>query len=323
MNLTYTILWIEDDEEYLDSFDTEALHEFVEEQGFDLQIVPRTTPEDIKAVVDGSQYDLLIIDYHIAEGDLHGSDVIRQVRDSKCLTEVIFYSQNGVSELRRVAAEKELEGVFYSSKETPQLLRKIEDVFNLTVRKVVDVENMRGIVMAGVADLDHLVTDVIRAVHESLDEGKKVELCRRLLDRMRPVVKHLRDLVQDKDHVHFEEVEKLIEAVVQLDPAEFETLVGARSFDSSRRVDMAASLCKEHEPLKPHKKGILRIKQLLEWRNALAHQRPKRHENGYPVFEPQAGNEQAFDSARTLDLRQQLRAQRAALQDILAMLRPN
>lgn len=322
MNLTYTILWIEDDEEFLDSFDTDALTEFVEGQGFDLKIVQRTKPHEIKQEVDGSQFDLLIIDYNIAEGDLHGSDVIRQVRDRNCLTEVIFYSQNGVAELRQIAANKELEGVFYSGRLTDQLMRKIKDVFNLTVRKVVDVENMRGIVMAGVADLDHLVTDVIRAIHSSLEQEKQVDLCRRLLEKMRPVVKHLRDLVQDKDHLHFGEVEKLIEAVVQLDPADFETLVGARSFDSSRRVDMAASLCKEHDSLRPHKKGILSIKQLLEWRNALAHQRPKRHENGYAVFEPQAGSEQAFDSARTLDLRQQLRAQRAALNSILAMLRP-
>jgi DNA-binding response OmpR family regulator len=110
MNLTYTILWIEDDNDFIDSFDTEALQEFVENQGFDLKIEYRTTPEDIKKEVDGTQFDLLIVDYNIAESDLHGSDVIRQVRDKKCLTEVIFYSQNGVPSLRQIAADKELEG---------------------------------------------------------------------------------------------------------------------------------------------------------------------------------------------------------------------
>jgi CheY-like chemotaxis protein len=325
MNLTYTVLWIENDKEFIDSFETDDLKEYVEEQGFDLKLEYRMSPEEIRAAVDGSQFDLLIIDYNIADGDgengdLHGSDVIRQIRDQNCLTEVIFYSASGVPKLRQEAADRGLEGVFYSGRPTEQLLRKIKDVFNLTVRKVVDVENMRGIVMAGVADLDHLVTDVIRAVHDNLEAGKQVELCKRLLEKMRPVVKSLKVLVKDGDHAHFGEVETLIDAIVKLDPADFETLVKARSLDSSRRVDMAVSLCKEHEHLKQYKEGIGSIKDLLQWRNVLAHQRPKRHVEGFPVFETKDNVEEAFDAARTLQLRQQLRAQRATLEEILASL---
>lgn len=323
MNLTYSILWIEDDKQYLDSFDNDELKEYVEEQGFDLKLEYRTSPEEIRAKVDGTRYDLLIVDYNLADGDghnsdVHGSDVIRQIRAQKCLTEVIFYSQNGPATLRKAAAENELEGVFYSGKRSEQLLRKVQDVFNLTVRKVVDVENMRGIVMAGVADLDHLVADVIRAVHVSLDAGKQVDLSRRLLVKMRPVFKGLKTLVKEQDHAHFDEVEKLLDAIILLDPADFETLITARSFDSHKRVDMAISLCKEHKHLNRHKDGISSIKDLLLWRNALAHQRPKKIEGEYPVFEPRDGIEEAFDEERTRQLRQQLRLQRAALMGMLA-----
>jgi DNA-binding NarL/FixJ family response regulator len=325
MNLTYRILWIEDDKEYLDSFDTDELMDYIGEQGFDLELEYRTTPEQIREKVDGTRYDLLIIDYNLADGDgqnsdVHGSDVIRQIRAQKCLTEVIFYSQNGPATLRQAAVENELEGIFYSGKKSEQLLRKVQDVFNLTIRKVVDVENMRGIVMAGVADLDHLITDVIRAVHGSLEEGKQVDLCKRLLEKMRPMVKGLKALVKEQDHVHFGEVEKLIDTIVRLDPADFETLVKARSFDSHKRVEMAISLCNDHEHLKEHKNGISSIKDLLKWRNALAHQRPKKIESGYPVFEPLNGIEEAFDEERTRQLRQQLRSQRAALIGMLTAL---
>lgn len=325
MNLTYTVLWIENDKEFIDSFDTDDLKEYVEEQGFDLRLEYRMSPEEIRAEVNGSLFDLLIIDYNIADGDgengdLHGSDVIRQIRDQNCLTEVIFYSASGVPKLRKEAADRGLEGVFYSGRPTEQLLRKIKDVFNLTVRKVVDVENMRGIVMAGVADLDHLVTDVIRAVHGSLEAGKQVDLCKRLLVKMRPVIKGLKALVKEQGHVHFDEVEKLVDAIVQLDPADFETLVKARSFDSHKRVEMAISLCKDYEHLRAHKDEISSIKDLLLWRNALAHQRPKKLENGYPVFETREGNEEAFNEERTRLLRQQLRSQRAALMGVLAVL---
>lgn len=319
MNLSYSILWIDDDEDYLDSFDTEALRAYVEGQGFDLHLEFRTKPDDIKKEVDGALFDLLIIDYNIAEGDRHGSDVIRQVRDKDCLTEVIFYSQNAVATLRQIAADSELEGVFFSGRATDQLLPKVKDVFNLTVRKVVDVDNMRGIVMAGVADLDHLVTDVIRAVHASLDADNQAALCKKLLSKMRPVVKHLGNLVKEQGHPNLKEVEKLVDAIVALEPADFETLVQARHFDSSKRVDMAVSLCKDHDQLRPHKDSISAIKGLLQWRNALAHQKPKRlDEKGFPVFVPGESDE-SFDHDRTLKLRQDLRAQRALLQGALKL----
>lgn len=322
MNLTYRILWIEDNTDFIDSFDIDAMGAYVAEQGFEPIIEIRTTPEEISADVDGSQYDLLIIDYNIAEGDVHGSDVIRQIRDKNCLTEVIFYSQNAVSQLREVAAEKELEGVFFSGRNRDQLLGKINSVFDLTVRKVVDVENMRGIVMSGVAELDHLVTDVIRAIHDSLDAGKKVELCRKLLGKLRPTVKHLKALVKDPDHVHFGEIEKLIDVITSLDPVDFELLANDRSFDSSKRVDMAFSLCGKIDHLKSHSNGINDIKSMLLWRNALAHQRPKKvDERGFQIFEPSRGQEEVFDTARTLKLRQDLRAQRALLLNIMTLLK--
>lgn len=322
MNLTYKILWIEDESDFIDSFDVDALARYIEDQGFDPDIEFRMTPDDIKKEVDGRNYDLLIVDYNITEDNFHGSDLIRQVRDTNCLTEVIFYSQDP-TQLRNIAATQKLEGVFFSGRDRDQLPRKIQDVFNLTVRKVVDVDNMRGIVMSGVAEVDHLVSDVIRAIHRNLDEGKQTELCKRLLKKMRPVVKHLRALVKDTDHPHFTEVEKLIDAVVDLDPAEFETLLGARSFDSSKRVDMVVSLSKDHAHLKEHKESINSVKDLLLWRNALAHQKEKGSDaNGFPIFEPREGQEQSFDNATTLKLRQQLREHRKRLTTILSSLTP-
>lgn len=322
MNLSYRILWIEDDSDFVESFDTEAIEKHVADQGFAPSIDLRTTPEQISEAVDGTQYDLLIIDYNIAEGDLHGSDVIRQVRDSGCPTEVLFYSNNGAAELRQIAATQELEGVFFSGRDRDQLLRKITNVFDLTVRKVIDVENMRGIVMSGVAELDHLVTDVIRAIHNSLDTGKQVDLCKKLLGKLRPTVKHLKILVKEPDHVHFGEIEALIDVITTLDPADFEVLVSDRSFDSSKRVDMAYSLCGNHEHLKSHKAGINNIKNMLLWRNALAHQRPKNVDRrGFQIFEPTKGQEEVFDTTKTLKLRQDLRAQRAMLMGILDLLK--
>src|SRR6185369_4137526 len=105
MNLTYRILWIEDNDQYIESLNQATLERYVQEQGFDLDITFRTSPEDIALEVDGSAYDLMVIDYQITEDNRHdetgkenargsktGDDVIKSVREHDCLTEVIFYS---------------------------------------------------------------------------------------------------------------------------------------------------------------------------------------------------------------------------------------
>lgn len=319
MNLSYKILWIDDEKSFIDSFDNESLEEYVASQGFDLEMQYRMTPEEIKLEVDGSEYDLLIIDYNIAEGDLHGSDVIRQVRDKNCLTEVIFYSSSGIPTLRNVAAEKELEGVYFSGRKTDQLLRKITDVFNLTVRKVVDVNNMRGIVMAGVADLDHAVVDVIRGIHELLDGDGQTALRKKLLGKLRPTVKHIADLLSNPEHPTLAEVEKMIQSLVDLDPADFETLVNSRAFDSHKRIEMAEGLCKEHEAIRNHKDAINSIKVLLQWRNALAHQKSSNFDaHGFPLFELKPGQPESFNDEKTRELRRALRTHRVVLQTALS-----
>jgi DNA-binding response OmpR family regulator len=322
MNLSYSILWIDDDYDYIDSFPDQSLREYVEAQGFDLHIETRTSADDIKKEVDGEKFDLLIIDYNIADGERHGSDVIRQVRNNDCLTEVIFYSQNAASKLHQIAADQGLEGVFYSGRATEQLLPKIKSVFDLTVRKVVDVDNMRGIVMAGVADLDHLITDVIRGVHATLDPGKQLALSSKLLGKMRPVVKNLGRLLKDGAHPSLKEIEKLIDAVVALEPADFEVLLSDRGFDSNKRVEMAMSLCGGRPDLAPHRDNIESIKRLLLWRNALAHQRPLTYDGGFPVFAPAFGEQLTFHQEQARELRQQLRQQRLILAEVLKLLTP-
>lgn len=189
---------------------------------------------------------------------------------------------------------------------------------NLGGRELLGMINIHGTDLRIVSNREGVV---IRAVHDRLEAGKQVELCKRLLDKMRPVVKSLKVLVKEGEHAHFKDVEKLIDAIVALDPVDFETLVKSRSFNSSQRVDMAVSLCKEHEHLKGFKEDVGNIKQLLDWRNALAHQKPTKQVGGFPVFEIRNSVEEAFDTARTLQLRKDLRAQRALLQAMLKALK--
>lgn len=323
MNLNYKILWIDDNEDFTTSFDEDSLVQYMHEQGFDLSLEFRNSPDEISREVDGRAYDLLVIDYHITEEDSgkYGSDVIKSVRDTNCLTEVIFYSQKSASELRIIAANNNLEGVFFSTRDADALRRKISDVFDLTVRKVVDVNNMRGIVMAGVADLDHRLIDLLHAIHDKAEAEKKSLHDKKVFQRLIPEVKGIKKLVSDEEHADIEALKGALKNIAKLAPKDFKQLISLREFDSYKKVEVASSLCSDDIGLAPSKEKLSEIKRLLKWRNALAHQRPTINKQGAELFEPDEGTPEAFDDACTKELRKLLREHRKHLDALLNQLK--
>lgn len=318
MNLNYRILWVDDHEGFIESLEgtVDAIKNYIADQGFDPFIEFRVSPEAIEKDVDGNNFDLMVIDYNLTEdGSKKGDDVIRSVRSSNCLTEVIFYSGDADNVLRVAAAEKKLDGIFFSSKETDSLMRKVLDVFDLTIRKVVDTNNMRGVVMAGVAGLDHQLHDLISKVHDGFNEEQKIAHRKKLLEKMLPAAKAIKQLIADETHISISNLQKLIDTFKDFEPKDFTSLVTSRGFDSYKRVEIATSLCKGHARLAREKEKIEEIKKLLLWRNALAHQKPI-EQDGIQIFDLD-GTATPFDDSCRTQLRKILRQHRQHLEEIL------
>lgn len=329
MNLTYSILWIEDNKDYVDALNQDFLKNYVHDHGFDLDLKFRTSPEDIALDVDGTAFDLMVIDYHITEhtdgtnddeDEKTGDKVIKSLRDHNCLTEVIFYSGKPTNELRSIAADRELEGVFFSDRDQDVLLRKVCDVFDLTVRKVVDVNNMRGIVMAGVADLDHQLEDLLLELHNQLDHTNQNKHHQKLFEKMLSKERSIKKLVEDPENKLITELYSAINALKELKPKNFEEIIKERAFDSHSRVEAASSLCSKQEKFSDDKSKIDDIKSTLKWRNALAHQRPT-IKDGVQIFEPEDGVPEPFDKECTLELRKKLREHNVHLSGLLQKVR--
>lgn len=305
MKLQYRILWVEDETDYVDGFPFNRVEEHIRDSGFEPALVLRASPEDVRKVVNQNEFDLLIIDFRIADDDFHGSDLIQQIRQNDCLTEVVFYSGSPRSELHREAGNKGLEGIYFAPKDPDGLVRKITDVFDLTVRKVLDVNNMRGFVMAGVAELDLLLDEIIHLKHSRISAEHQLALRRKIMQRMLPQPRFLISLAQDLPEAKSQQLKEALGMLEEHEPAAFEVLFGRR-MDSAKRVDTVAGLCKQHQYLKEHKDDIVKMSSLLEWRNALAHQRPTTSAEGALQFTV-AGETVRFDDDQTLALRREIR----------------
>ena len=174
MKSTYTILWLDDETDYLDSIDTDNLKSTIRSWGFLPEIKLLEKPSKFMRYAPFQNIDLIVIDYNLDAYGKYGQAFIQKVRDHDVYTEVIFYSSQPSSDLWNIVKEGKLEGIFISDRQN--VIAKIEKVGRQSVRKVLDLDNMRGIVMAEVGEIDHIMDSVIRLGIRDLtgDDKQKV-----------------------------------------------------------------------------------------------------------------------------------------------------
>ncbi|AWH16217.1 hypothetical protein C1922_02185 [Stenotrophomonas sp. ZAC14D2_NAIMI4_7] len=165
MKLTYRVLWFDDNADFFNSLDLDYLKGTISSWGFVPDVKFVTTGQEFHAEAPYSDYDLLVVDYHL-DGIGEGQDFIANVRDQQVFTEIIFYSSNSTEELWDEVRSNKLEGIFVANRGS--IIARVISVGKQSLRKVLDLENMRGIVMAEVGDLDLSIARVVVSSMELL-----------------------------------------------------------------------------------------------------------------------------------------------------------
>lgn len=298
MRLVFSVLWFDDDEEYFDSLDLEPLEKEISSWGFQPEIEKVTTPEDFSNRSPFESYDLLVVDRNL-EGYQDGQDFIANIRGNAIYTEVIFYTAGNTSDLWEAIRTKELEGVFVSSR--MNVLSKIEAVGRQSVRKILDLENMRGIVMAEVGELDHLLDEIIMIGVESLGEDQRQILFEKFHENI------------TKQHQEF-----------ALALANFiggpDTISMLALCDSDKRWQNFNRLWKSHRKLKERGKIGDYVVEVLRPRNFLAHGKPERQTNGGYLFRYRE-KEYHFDDTTSVKLRQTILRYKIAFSNIIDLIK--
>lgn len=171
MKLEYKILWIENEEDYLDIM-IPQVETILIDKGFEPTIIK---------VVDESQidtswkkdYDLIISDFQLNddENGKNGAEIIyelRKVRESS--TEILFYSDRPNllenDDVKNKLAFMERINIQQGRKE---LSDKIEKVINLTLKKLLELNATRGLITATTSELDVEIEDlVIMLIYDKL-----------------------------------------------------------------------------------------------------------------------------------------------------------
>lgn len=181
MKLKYKILWIEDNPKSIRRDKTKII-EYINDLGFEC-----VNNEDIILVNSFRQFeyeigyektadfDLLLVDLDLGKKPSkdEGEDIIRKIRDPEIdvYSEIVFYSSQ-YEELNKKLNNNFVEGIFTSSRE--ELADKVEKIIDVTIKKVQDVNNLRGLIMAEVAELERIKERIIISASPKISE-KHVE----------------------------------------------------------------------------------------------------------------------------------------------------
>ncbi len=219
MRLKYNILWIENEVDWVESIE-DQIQDHLEGLGFEYK---RTLIGKEEKNVNYDSYDIILMDLNLANQP-NGADLISKIRELGAFTDVVFYSADGIEKLRSIGKEKGLEGVFYSDR-TPDtvFVKRVTDVINSTIKKVQDLANLRGLVMAEVSELDGKMIELIKKfyVQNETDELKKTfhdHITKKLEERIKSVL----DGCGKKEKVchHIWQNTPIIEIISQMESAQ-------------------------------------------------------------------------------------------------------
>jgi len=168
MKIDYNILWVEDDRSWYDTT-LELFRGTLEEKGFELKSERKTSFQQVQDLIlkDSLQkYDMLLIDFTLPNSS-DGDKIIKLIRDSDIYTDVLFYS-SAIENIRDSISKYGLEGVYTASR--IDIEAKFISVFSTTIKKIQEVNSMRGLIMGETAELDVEIENLVMTLIEKYEK---------------------------------------------------------------------------------------------------------------------------------------------------------
>ncbi len=261
MKLNYKILWIDDNiEDIIDLGIKDELISFVESKEFIATIDCFEDTKTAIAKLESEKYDLILSDYNIDEKEQNeekqGDYLINQIRQNDIFTEVLFYSSD--SNFKEIAMKLYQDRVSFFSLlndvSYKEFKNKTFKLIDLTITKLEELNNIRGLVMSETSELDNTLEDIL---HNFLSkgDGNSSKLREYIIEK---IIKSCSDNLDDAN---------------KLSELDNNSLLKIRIFDSTKKSMSLNKICKllklEGESYSKFHDNY--YKDVIETRNDLAH----------------------------------------------------
>ena len=172
MLLQYEILWIDDSQDWYESIQSN-IEKIIKGFFFEPKIEYTTDVPD--AHFDYTNFDLIIIDFKLKDSHTW-VEIINAIRSQSLHTEIIFYSQDSDFHDKLIEycwSNKYLEWIFTSDRDW--FSWKFEKVFETTIKKIENINSLRGLIMAETSELDHKLWKYLKE-YENIDSTNKAKI---------------------------------------------------------------------------------------------------------------------------------------------------
>lgn len=178
MDMSYKILWIDDDSDYIESAE-EALSGIVQNHFMDVNFESYSDYDEFKSVkldkYTGETfdfYDLILMDFSLS--GITGDVVIRELREKKIYTDIVFYSSEFVKMRTALKSEEQLDGVFLTGREN--LFSTIDQIIKKNLKREYRISNIRGLIMDSTSEFDYICQSTTIVLFERLDANQQDEI---------------------------------------------------------------------------------------------------------------------------------------------------
>ncbi|MFB9136366.1 hypothetical protein ACFSJQ_14005 [Vibrio olivae] len=177
MKSEYKILWFEDQFDEV-AGDYERVGQLVSEYGFIPDITKKISVTEDEIELLSSQlssynpYDLIIFDYDLGGQSENGLSIASHLR-SKIFTDMVFYSGQVPKQLRKMLFDNEVDGVFIVHRDS--FYDDIEPIIEDHIKKMSDINNMRGVVMSETSKMDLAIREILIAwsTNAGIDDNER------------------------------------------------------------------------------------------------------------------------------------------------------
>jgi len=171
MKLTYNVLWIDDRQKQIAPAQ-DRVRAKLARLGFELNLITVDKVDDdnqLKAYFKKHDFDLLVVDFKMQPGAKNGGELIKVIRRYCTATDIAFYSSETPKQLR---TKINVDGVYcYNRNSLPNELMHLIDS---RLKKLLDLNQMRGLYLAAVADFDHLIDEIIHSAFDQINDELKL-----------------------------------------------------------------------------------------------------------------------------------------------------
>jgi hypothetical protein len=186
MRLDFNVLWVEDQPKNVQP-QVETIQKSMAVQGFNLSETPCRNIASIRALlaqdVFTDEVDLVLVDWDLGSGEF-GEQAIDAVRGSIQFKDIIFYSaRTDTDALRKKAIEGGFDGIYFSHRN--DLVTEVMGVFMSLIKKALDLDHVRGIVMGATSDIDQMARDCLTLAHAACDEKGKEKIVAEMVDHLK------------------------------------------------------------------------------------------------------------------------------------------